>query len=410
MLVSFTLENCASFQQAATLNMEASAIKMHALSLIKEGDETLLPVAAIYGPNASGKSSLLNALVQLMKKIAGIEKVYVLPFLLDKENGPTPYRLEAVFLLCGKRYRLELKCLLDTNLSEALYLVSGQKEKLLYRRRRMKGRFDIALGEGLNAAEQKEIGYVAEMEQEQESLLLTALGKRGKIDYCAALYRYARDAVMHREEGRLRYNNIYFEEESLVDAYLDDENRHKRYLDFVRLADPLIEKLEKEEVDKQPERKRPKYRMHLSMAGQDEDIDMTTLESDGTLMAARLFPYIDKVLREGGLLVVDELERSLHPLLMAYVVNLFTSPETNPGRGQLVFTTHNVLFMDKKYLRRDEIWFVDKDKAGRSSLYSLYDIEGVRSDRDYCKSYILGAFGAVPEQLFKGARDGQAEE
>ena len=410
MLVSFTLENCASFQEPATLSMEASSIKMHGLSLIKEGGETLLPVAAIYGANASGKSSLLNALVQLMKKIAGIEKVYVLPFLMDKENGPTPYRLEAVFLLCGRHYRLDLQCLLDTNLSESLYLVSGRKEKLLYCRRRMKGRFDIALGEGLNAGEKEEIRYVDEMEQEQESLLLTALGKRGKIDYCAALYRYARNAVMHREEGRLRYNNIYFDEESLVDAYLDDKERHGRYLDFVRLADPLIERLEKEEADKQPERPRPKYRMHLSMTGQNEGIDMTTLESDGTLMAARLFPYIDKVLREGGLLVIDELERSLHPLLMAHVVNLFTAPDTNPGRGQLIFTTHNVLFMDRKHLRRDEIWFVEKDKAGRSSLYSLYDIEGVRSDRDYCKSYILGAFGAVPEQLFREARNGPAEE
>jgi hypothetical protein len=125
---------------------------------------------------------------------------------------------------------------------------------------------------------------------------------------------------------------------------------------------------------------------------------MSSFESKGVWTAMHLFPLVYSVLNFGGLLTVDEMENSLHPLMMAKIINMFTSPETNPGKGQLIFTTHNALLMDKTYFRQDEIVFVTKNNSnGLSTIYRLSDIDGVRSDLDFCKNYIYGSFGALPE-------------
>jgi len=89
----------------------------------------------------------------------------------------------------------------------------------------------------------------------------------------------------------------------------------------------------------------------------------------------------------------------LHPSLLLDIINLFTNPETNPKHAQLICTMHNVILMDRRFLRRDEIWFVEKSKEGESVLYSLADYSDVRNDADFCKNYILGKYGAVPEKL-----------
>ncbi len=405
MLVSFTMENCASFQKPATLSMEATSIQMHALSLIERSGIKLLPVAAVYGANSSGKSNLLDGLVQLMQKIAGSDKLYILPFMLG-EKAPETIKLQAVFLLCDKRYRLEVEMMLNTVVKETIYRVLTRTEKLLYCRKWQDDKYETELGESMKIADRKEIDYVASMENDQNALLVTALGKRGRIEAFAKLYQYSQCFAMHNENAVPHHREIQFRPDSGIDHYLEDAEKYVRYLSFVKLANPIIKQISKEKLNNAEQ---PGFRLRMTYTHQMKEIDMTLLESDGTMMAARLFPRIDTVLHEGGLLVVDELERSLHPLLMAYIVNLFTSPETNPGQGQLVFTTHNVVFMDKKYLRRDEIWFTEKDKQGCSSLYSLCDIKDVRSNSDYCKSYILGAFGTIPD-LTEGCRDGKTEE
>lgn len=405
MLVSFKMENCASFQKPATLSMEATAIQMHALSLIEYGKTKLLPVAAIYGANASGKTNLLNGLVQLMKKISGSDKLYVLPCMLGEKLSKN-ISLQAVLLLRNKPYRIEVKMSLDTVVEEAFYSILTHKEKLLYRRRCLNGHYETELDSGLKESERREIEYVAGMENDQNTLLATALGKRGRIGPFAELYQYSQRFGMHNENAAKQHREIRFGPGSDIEQYLEDTDKYHRYLSFAKLANPMIQQLSKEELDNTD---KPGFRLRMTYANQIKDVNLTPVESEGTMMAARLFPGIDTVLHEGGLLVVDELERSLHPLLMAYIVNLFTSPKTNPGKGQLVFTTHNVVFMDKKYLRRDEIWFTEKDNQGYSSLYSLNEIEGVRSNSDYCKSYILGAFGAIPN-VIRECSDGETEE
>ena len=106
-------------------------------------------------------------------------------------------------------------------------------------------------------------------------------------------------------------------------------------------------------------------------------------------------------LKGGGLLVIDELDCKLHPILTAYIIKMFNNPKQNEAHGQLIFATHDSNLLSAKCLRRDEVWFVEKDKQEASDLYSLVefkDADGVkvRNDRSFEKDYIKGRYGAIP--------------
>jgi AAA15 family ATPase/GTPase len=101
-------------------------------------------------------------------------------------------------------------------------------------------------------------------------------------------------------------------------------------------------------------------------------------------------------LEEGGVLLIDELDVNLHPLMTREIVRLFNSRETNPNGAQLIFTTQDTNLLDNELFRRDQIWFVEKNRYGASQLYSLAEFKGVRNDLSFERGYIEGRFGAIP--------------
>jgi AAA15 family ATPase/GTPase len=114
-----------------------------------------------------------------------------------------------------------------------------------------------------------------------------------------------------------------------------------------------------------------------------------------------LYPILQEVLNDGGVLFIDELNAKLHPLLVRTFIQSFTNPELNKHKAQLIFTTHDAWQLNNSLLRRDEIWFTEKSSDGISSLYSLADFvdeEGVkiRKDENFEKNYLLGKYGAIP--------------
>jgi hypothetical protein len=124
-------------------------------------------------------------------------------------------------------------------------------------------------------------------------------------------------------------------------------------------------------------------------------------ESSGTLKMLSLYPSLMEVLHKGSVLFVDELNTKLHPLLVRNLVGMFTDRETNPHHAQLIFNTHDTWSLSNNSLRRDEIWFTDKNFRGESSLYSLADFRSdqgskIRKDEQYEKNYLLGKYGAIP--------------
>ena len=124
------------------------------------------------------------------------------------------------------------------------------------------------------------------------------------------------------------------------------------------------------------------------------------LESNGTRKMFYLFDFFMDALKNGMILFVDELDTKLHPLLTRYIINLFHNSDTNKGNGQLIYSTHDTVNLNKETFRRDEIWFAEKDKEGISTIYSLADYKindvKVRNDATYNKDYLSGRYGAIP--------------
>ena len=120
-------------------------------------------------------------------------------------------------------------------------------------------------------------------------------------------------------------------------------------------------------------------------------------ESDGTHRLMALAPAIDRVIDNGGIIVADELEKGLHPLLTEYIVNKFQNSEINKNHAQLIFTTHDTEIMRQHFLDADQFYFVDKDRqTGESELYSV-DGLGKKSNADIRTGYLIGKFGGIPE-------------
>ena len=125
-------------------------------------------------------------------------------------------------------------------------------------------------------------------------------------------------------------------------------------------------------------------------------------ESAGTRKMFALYPFLQDALEHGSILLIDELNARLHPLLVRNFLLAFLDPDINPNHAQIIFTTHDAWQLSNHLLRRDEIWFTEKDQDGASSLYSLADFideDGVkiRKDENYEKNYLLGKYGAIPD-------------
>ena len=119
------------------------------------------------------------------------------------------------------------------------------------------------------------------------------------------------------------------------------------------------------------------------------------MQSDGTREMFKLSGPIADVLMNGKTLCIDEIDSSLHPLLCKYIISLFNNPDINTTNARLIFTTHDISLLDKDFLRRDQIWFTDKNKYGVSDLFCLADIEN-RKDASFVKRYLEGRYGAIP--------------
>lgn len=126
-----------------------------------------------------------------------------------------------------------------------------------------------------------------------------------------------------------------------------------------------------------------------------EVFDLDDQELEGTKKLFSMAGPLVKALKEGQLLVIDELDARLHPLMTREIISLFNSSQANPQHAQLIFTTQDTNLLDNRLLRRDQIWFTEKDRQGATQLYSLAEFK-VRNDEAFERNYIQGRYGAVP--------------
>ena len=244
----------------------------------------------------------------------------------------------------------------------------------------------------------------------EKQVLIISLGAKLKIEKCKAI----RDWFLANEFADFGdpFTN-YFMSRRLPKGFVEDKKVQQNVIKYFSSFDEHIKDFRIEKVPQEFDAKEEKYKINAlhKMIDSDEMAEIPLgLESAGTLKMFALYPELQEVLEKGSLFFIDELNARLHPLLVRNFMLTFLNPEINTNHAQLVFTTHDTWQLSNQLLRRDEIWFVDKDENGISSLYSLADFADedgahIRKDENYEKNYLIGKYGAIPSlrrlDLFK---------
>jgi predicted ATP-dependent endonuclease of OLD family len=408
--MEFRVKNFKSIRDSQTLSMAATSDKSledtHVLQ--PEGiPQRLLKLAAIYGPNAGGKSNLLQALEFMKMKVvepsfpyASLEddEYEVCPFFRLAQNAKnTPSEFEVTYAENGVRYQYSFALLRSRVVEERLSVYkSGKPQEWFHRTADAQTDEDIykfsAYFKGQKMVWQKST--------RKEALFLSVAANLNSEQLRPVHNWFLSLAI--KTDSRLPLN----EEE--ISASLKDARIKQDIMAFLSAADvgiadvvlrTTIEKMRIRHKDtKEPqvverERQRPVF-VHRNDEGVGEEFEPQE-ESRGTWRLFLLAFLLLKILKKGDILVLDELETSLHPALARFVVGLFNSADNKNG-AQLIFSTHNAGLLDiKEIFRRDQIWFVEKDKAQATVLYSLTDFNP-RKDAAVESGYLTGRYGAIP--------------
>lgn len=401
MLLQFRFKNYKSFAEEAVLDLTATSIREHVNSLIEKNGNKVLPVAAIFGANASGKSNIFSAFFSMGRDVlASYEKkenhYLVTPYIFSKtiEKDPTEY--EVSINIDDKEYRYGFVRNKSQVFDEWLYTKkfskgTKSKEKMIFYRNSRK----VTVGK-LNQAEKKELEYLGSMVNDTE-LLMTAIGRREKSEYRKVYEWFSYSFTQDFSYDSNEMLTIEFTTKLLHNS----EKRLKDVEELIRKFDSSIIRLEiLQEKDADLNEKNVVYSYHHDDKGSEIKLPFMS-ESSGTKKMFSLAALLFISLYSGLVLWVDELDAKLHPLILRYIIALYSDRQVNTGNGQLIFSSHNLVCLDSSDLRRDEIWFVEKVNQV-SNLYSLYDFKedeiSIRSDLSFGKHYLSGRFGAIPFQ------------
>ncbi len=405
MLIEFSVKNFMSFKNKVTLSMEKGNGLENEENVVFDGDINVLKSAAIYGANASGKSNLLKAftcailMVRTSSLMAvGQKWVFLRPFLFDEESKNKPSEFEFVFKTNGVKYKYYFSADENKVYDEVLDAYYTQKPTNIFRRTNTNN-YEFYV-------DKKKLEALSMNNTENKLFLATATTWN---------YDKTKDAYLWFVNGIDTYdsfNNIT--DKDLIAYSNDSENLKEFALKLLNKADILIKDVtvhyEEKEIDNlllaPLEKSNDKYKVkninieleHEVMVGNDKHNYKLNFvdESSGTKVLFAFAPFLKRAFENTKVIIVDELERSLHPALVEFIVKLFNNKEINKANSQLIFTTHAMNLLNLELLRRDQIWFTEKNpENGVTDLYPL-DSFSVRKDENIQKGYINGRYGAIP--------------
>lgn len=412
MLLEFRTKNFRSLRDEQALSLVASSdktlLETHALSTGLKAVPHVLKSAVVYGANASGKSNLIKAL-QYMRNVV-LESAVLLPgqtfsrlqpFKLDATSSSQATEFEVSFTLDGMRCQYGFAMNTQRIVSEQLLVYKAAKPQRWFLRHfdAASGRDVYEFGTGLKGAKSLWEGATR-----PNALFLSTAVQLNSEDLRPVFDWFANRLVIFNEQSQPS------PEFSL--AMLKQEAQRKAICEFLRAADTSIADIEvttkqalvhtiqldlatgkREDIANEQFVDEVKFH-HLTEQG-TAAFDLAD-ESGGTRNLLFLTGPILDILNKGLTLVVDELDTSLHTLLVQALVRLFHRPEANTGGAQLIFTTHDTSLLDAYGLfRRDQIWFVEKRPDQSSSLYSLLDFSP-RKNEALERGYLQGRYGALP--------------
>jgi ABC-type molybdenum transport system ATPase subunit/photorepair protein PhrA len=412
MLVSFSVSNFRSFRDATTLDLRSPQGRARA---VRPWDGNLEAVAAVYGANASGKTSLVSALGTMRDQVVGSyrrSRVEAAPFAFDAAHPTAPTEFSATFIAAdGECYAYGFGVLDGRVVEEWAERYRSARATALFTREGPSVRFGAALT-GPNRAVAKTMG--------DSNLFLSAAAAAGHPGLKPISDWFKNGLRVFRSEG---YESFL---SSAVEILAEDSERRARVIEMLRRYDLGLTGLDFDTRQLSDAERGQIERIWSAMrasSGEDapRDLDLpeemtlsfathTTAdgefrlpleeESDGTRAMLCHAVVVDEALAVGETVVFDELEASLHPLLVRELVAAFQDRAANPRQAQLVFTTHDVSLLEAGYgegaqLARDEVWIVEKDADGVSALVPVADF-APRTRENLARRYLSGRFGGVP--------------
>jgi hypothetical protein len=399
MLIGFSVGNYKSFKETVTLSMVASSItdedkELNENNVFPIDKLSLLKSAAIYGANASGKSNLVAAInfmkwfvLNSSKETQVSDAIDIEGFRLSTETEKEPSFFEIVFLLEDKTFRYGFEVNAREVVSEWLFQADDSEEKMLFERD-----FDIDIsdnfpeGQGISDKTRSNalfLSVVAQFNGKTSGKILLWFSKNLQL-------------ISGLQDTQCREETLEFFE--------NDRHRHD-IIEFIKKLDLGIADIQIKKYISQKTAMFGIYEVGVKTVHRKYDadekqtaielFDIETHESEGTNKLFALAGFLLDTLRTGKILLIDELDARLHPLITRELICLFNSNETNPHNAQLIFTTHDTNLLSSKTFRKDQIWFTEKDNKGATDLYSLVEYK-VGKNASFERDYTIGKYGAIP--------------
>lgn len=414
MLIGFSVGNYKSFKETVTLSMVASSIteedkELNENNVFPINDKlSLLKSAAIYGANASGKSNLVAAInfmkwfvLNSSKETQVSDAIDIEAFRLSTETEKEPCFFEIVFLLEDKTFRYGFEVKTREVVSEWLSQADDTEEKMLFERD-----FDNYIlddfpeGEGISDKTRRNalfLSVVAQFNGKICGKILLWFSKNLQLISGLQDRQYRKQTLESFENHGHRENIIEFIKK--LDLGILDIDRVKTSVyslsdNTAQFGSPYGSLYPYSEIKTTVYTSHPKYDAEGKQISM-ERFDMEKHESEGTNKLFALAGILLDTLRTGKILLIDELDARLHPLITRELICLFNSNETNPHNAQLIFTTHDTNLLSSKTFRKDQIWFTEKDNKGATDLYSLVEYK-VGKNASFERDYMIGKYGAIP--------------
>ncbi|MFD0963760.1 AAA family ATPase [Pseudofulvibacter geojedonensis] len=427
MIIDFSVKNFRSLKEESFFTMlaDSSSSKLDNTFLVelKDGKEIrLLKTAVVYGANGSGKSNFIKSLYALKWLVTNSMDFKVEddidcyePFELDVNTKDESVFYSITFILKKIKYSYQV-CIKDNYVeSEILdYYPKGAPANLFKRFVDKKNEKDdfVEVSFGKNLLDKRISKKVFD-----NQLYISKFGSDTPHKQLTEVYKYFKDIEVWNALDSRDVNKLSREISKKI-ANPINEKFNNRLSKLIRIADTKIERLSAKELKKKDfklpdeipdsikdrfyeDNKLRTFAIHKMYDDKREvgltEFDLNRKESRGTKVLFALGGIILEALENGGIVVFDELDNSLHPKLCKFLIRLFNNSISNPNNAQLIFATHEVTLLDKDVFRKDQIWFTEKDKYGETELFSARDVEGLRDNTNFELWYRTGKFGGNPK-------------
>lgn len=391
MLVEFSVANFRSIKDRQTLSLVASGhqeeadVQLFSFPGSTKSGLKLLPSAVLYGPNGAGKSNFLLALQAMRKFVVDAARqrsaenpLPAQPFKLDSSMCNAPTEFEVIFFIHGTRYEYAFSTTEERIVKEELSAYPQNRAQRWFARQwdTQKQDYDWHLGPSVEGAKS-----LWKKSTRDDSLFLSTAAQLNSRQLLPVYQWFSRAVRVIGTEGRER--NPRFSET------LCETVRKEAILKFMTRADLGIDDIQ---VTKAPLDIRT---LHQDNRGELVAFDLED-ESNG---ARKLLSFAEpwtNTLDQGRILIIDELHGSLHPKLVKFLTRQFNDRKTNLNNAQLIFTTHETAILSQQFMRRDQVWFCEKNSEQATQIYPLTDFHPRKGRENLQAAYLSGRYGAVP--------------